>query len=109
MGSKYCPSDFKPSEYTFSWARSKGITNSDFARELEKMMDFEFRRPYSDWDRVCRNWMRRAIELGHVTPEVTLDSQAEDLGITRQPGEDDASLKSRIGIAMTMKAYSLKR
>ena len=38
--------------------------------------------------------------------ELTLDQEAENYQITRQPNEDDESLKVRVGIAMTNRKYS---
>ena len=39
---------------------------------------------------------------------MTLDDEAGKLGIARQEGESDESLKRRIGIAQTMKAYNMQ-
>ena len=107
--SKSCftPDNWSPSARSREWALSEGFTEQQIKSEMEKMKDHEFRRPYSDWDRVFRNWLRKAVEIGTVTLVESLDNKARDLGITRQPGEDDSSLERRIGIAMTMRAYSL--
>ena len=37
---------------------------------------------------------------------LTLDQQARNHDLERQPGESDASLEKRLGIAMTLKQYS---
>ncbi len=38
--------------------------------------------------------------------ELTMDQQAEDLGIKRQPGESDESFSHRFGIAQTQRMYA---
>lgn len=44
------------------------------------------------------------IEVDSAT--LTVDDQAKEHGIERQPGEPDESLKRRIGVAMTKRQYA---
>lgn len=105
---KFCPDNFKPNQRTIEFAKSRGLDDRQIKSELERMMDYEFKRSYTDWQRVFRNWIRKALELGTVRVETPLDDEAADLGLTRQDGESDESLKRRIGIAQTMKAYNMQ-
>jgi hypothetical protein len=41
------------------------------------MRDHEFRRPYSDWNRVFRNWMRKAEDIQSLKRERTMPRQLE--------------------------------
>ena len=105
MGNRFVPDTWSPNSRSMDFCAEKGLDKKQIAQELEKMRDHEFRRPYSDWDRVFRNWIRKAIELGTVSVHTSLDHQASELDLVRQPGEDDASFERRIGIAMTMQRY----
>ena len=105
MPSRFVPESWSPNDRSMEFAANKGLEKKQILQELEKMKDHEFRRPYSDWDRVFRNWIRKVIELGTVSVHTSLDHQASELDLVRQPGEDDSSLERRIGIAMTMQRY----
>ena len=107
---KFCPEGFKPTPQNIEWAMSKGLNRKQIDLEVEKMVDHEFRRSYSDWQRVFRNWIRKAIEIGtvQVDQRTKLDEDAESYGLQRQPGESDESLKRRLGIAQTAAIYARK-
>ena len=52
-------------------------------------------------------WWNEYDEV-QVANELTLDDIASSLGLTRQSGESDESLKRRIGNAQTLKQYGMK-
>lgn len=58
-GAKRCPEDFEISPELREWA-STNAPDIDLNFETQAMKDFEFKRPYSDWSAVWRNWMREA-------------------------------------------------
>lgn len=105
MKGKFVPESFKVTEELYKWAREMGISDRDIRSQTDVFMDHEFRRPYTDWNRVWRNWMRKSVQIGNVIIEVTLDDEAAACGLTRQPGESDEQLKKRLGIAETKKIY----
>lgn len=102
---KFCPENYKPNQRTIEFAKSKGLSDKQIAVELEKMMDHEFRRGYTDWNRVFRNWVRKAIEIGSVSVVTPIDDDAAELGLTRQPGETDESLRRRMQTAQMFRDY----
>ncbi len=85
--SKFPPDDFRPSIPNLNWAMKEfNITADEARRQSELMADHEFMRPYTDWQRVWRNWMRKAEEIQTLRrerkpwkPEVVTDEmKAED-------------------------------
>jgi hypothetical protein len=106
---RICPSDFEVTPALKAWAKKQGISDRDVRWQTEVFMDHEFKRSYTHWDRVWRNWMRKCIEIGTVIPaETDLDRQAKEFGITRGPDESDERLRMRIGIEATKKHYGLE-
>ena len=77
--------------------------------ELEKFLDFEFARPYSDRDASFRNWLRRAAESQSTRPDAPARDTATDLamklGLTRRPDESDQQWKSRVRDASVIADY----
>ena len=62
---KFCPEKFEPRPKDVEWAKfAFKITDDEAKRQLELLRDREFRRNYTDWNRVYRNWMRKA-DVGH--------------------------------------------
>lgn len=64
----FCPDEFELSERSKEFARKKGLTDEQIEDELEAMRDYEYARKRTDWDRAFRNWVRKGIEWGRVTP-----------------------------------------
>jgi hypothetical protein len=62
--SHFFPEDFprQPSEEFLAWAAAE-LPNIDVSGEWKKMLDHEFKKPYSDWWKVARNWMRKAPQF----------------------------------------------
>ncbi len=86
--SKFAPNDFRPSIPNLNWAMKEfNITADEARRQGELMVDHEFLRSYTDWQRVWRNWMRKAEEIQSLRrerktyqPEVITDEmRSEDL------------------------------
>ena len=86
--SKFPPDDFRPSIPNINWAMKEfNITADEARRQGEIMIDYEFHRNYTDWQRVYRNWMRKAEEIQTLRREhqprqpevVTNEMKAEDL------------------------------
>ena len=85
--SRFVPNKFKPRQIDVEWAIEKfDIDEAEVNRQFEQMADHEFRRSYTDWNRVFRNWIRKSSELETLwrerkpwAPEVvTDDMKAED-------------------------------
>ena len=58
---RFVPNNFKPLEKDILWAMNEfNISREEVDRQLELMIDHEFRRSYTDWNRVYRNWFRSA-------------------------------------------------
>jgi len=67
---KFCPDEFYPKAKDIQWAiKTFKVTKEEVERQLELLMDHEFRRTYTDWNRVFRNWMRKAEEIGTLRKE----------------------------------------
>ena len=61
MATRFVPNNFKPRQKDIDWAMSEfNISRKEVDRQLELMIDHEFRRSYTDWNRVYRNWFRSA-------------------------------------------------
>ena len=79
---KFCPDTFKPKESDIQWAIDEfQIDRKEVMRQLGILRDREFRRDYSDWNRVFRNWFRQAEKFedfrrtSHRQPEVYTEEQ----------------------------------
>lgn len=60
----FCPDDFVLTPDIEQWAmQTFKVDKKEVYRQLELMRDHEFLRPYSSWDRVFRNWMRKAEDF----------------------------------------------
>ena len=61
----FVPNDFKPTFDNIEWAMKKfSITRNECEAQAERMIDHEFVKEYSDWQRVFRNWLRKADDFG---------------------------------------------
>ena len=84
--SKVPPDDFRPSIPNLNWAMKEfNITADEARRQAEMMVDHEFLRHYTDWQRVFRNWMRKAEEIQTLRrehkprqPEVVTDDMRKE-------------------------------
>ena len=62
---RFVPEEFYPKQKDIDWAiETFKIEKKEVERQLELMLDYEFKRSYTDFNRVFRNWMRKADELG---------------------------------------------
>ena len=62
--SYFVPDNYMPDAKLIEWAKKTfRIEPQEVLRQLELMKDHEFRRPYSCWNRVFRNWFRKAEEI----------------------------------------------
>ena len=67
---KFCPDNFKPTEKNILWAMEKfNISRDEVENQVEYLLDHQFRRDYTEWQRVFRNWMRKANEINTLTRE----------------------------------------
>jgi hypothetical protein len=67
---KFVPDNFTPRSSDIRWAiKEFDIDSKEVTRQFELMRDHEFRRSYTDWNRVFRNWMRKAQEIGTLKRE----------------------------------------
>lgn len=64
----FCPDSFVLSEKSREFARKRGLTDEQIEDQLEAMRDWEFQKKRTDWDRVFRNWIRKGLEWGQITP-----------------------------------------
>jgi hypothetical protein len=79
----FAPDDFTVSLPNQEWAMKEfKIDRHEVFRQTELMIDHEFKRNYTDWQRVFRNWMRKAEEIGtlkrefkHRNPHIVSDEQ----------------------------------
>ena len=61
---RFCPDNFKPKEKDILWAMKEfRVDRKEVLRQFDILRDHEFRRSYSDWNRVFRNWMRKCEEI----------------------------------------------
>lgn len=75
----FVPDSWEPDNKLIMWAsKTFDLKTMEIFRQVDLMRDHEFRRPYSCWDRVFRNWMRKAEELGTFRRERKL-RQPEEL------------------------------
>ena len=68
--SYFCPDNYMPDGKLVKWAKDTfRIDGQEVLRQLELMKDHEFRRGYSCWNRVFRNWLRKADEISTLQRE----------------------------------------
>ena len=92
--SRFFPDNFKPTDVNIKWAIEKfKISRSEVDDQIEQMLDHEFKRSYTDWHRVYRNWFRTAdkhnlLKREHVyrTPDVQTSEEKE---ISDQKGREN--------------------
>ena len=85
---KFVPDNFTPREVDIKWAMKEyNIDSKEVTRQFELMRDHEFRRSYSDFNRVFRNWIRKADEIQtlrrehkpRVVEELTDEQRQQDI------------------------------
>ena len=80
---KFVPESFKLRDQDVEWAiKEFRIEKKEVLRQLELMRDHEFRRSYTDWNRVFRNWMRKAeviesLQRGRRKPDEYTEEQRQ--------------------------------
>ena len=86
--SYFCPESFLPAPNDVKWAIDTfKIDKDEVMRQVELMKDHEFRRAYSSWPRVFRNWMRKAEEINTLKrPRTYFSTQVE---LTDEQREED--------------------
>ena len=61
---KFVPDNFTPKSSDIEWAiKEFNIDSKEVTRQFELMKDHEFRRSYTDFNRVFRNWFRTAERI----------------------------------------------
>ena len=55
------PDTFELTDELIAWTRDKA-PNLSVIEEIEIFKDHEFKRPYTDWSRVWRNWVRNWVK-----------------------------------------------
>jgi hypothetical protein len=83
---RFVPDSFTPKSSDIDWAIEEfDISRKEVLRQLDLMRDHEFRRSYTDFNRVFRNWMRKADEIGKFErehqprrPEVVTDEKRKE-------------------------------
>lgn len=93
----FVPKTWNPKPTDIEWAmKTFRIDRKEFDRQVELLRDHEFRRPYSCWDRVCRNWMRKAEEIQSLRKErVKREEEALDPAKVQADWERDME---RLGV-----------
>ena len=73
---RFVPNNFKPRQSDIDWAikefdisREEVFRHLDGDRDVKGLRDHEFPRPYTDWNRVFKNWLKKAYQLGHMRRE----------------------------------------
>jgi hypothetical protein len=75
---KFVPDNFTPRPKDIQWAiKEFDIDSKEVTRQFELMRDYEFKRNYTDYNRVFRNWMRKADELQLLRREHKYKTQHE--------------------------------
>ena len=76
--SYFVPDSWNPREKDIEWCVKEFKVSTDEAlRQVTLMRDYEFKRGYSDWNRVLRNWYRKAEQLGTFERERVMRKPAE--------------------------------
>ena len=61
---KFVPEKWSVREQDITWAMQEfNIAREEVGRQVTIMRDHEFKRSYTDWNRVFRNWMRKAEDI----------------------------------------------
>lgn len=99
---KFVPDSWKPKDELVSQLAEKWrVEKKEILRQLEIMRDHEFRRSYTDWNRVFRNWIRKADEIDSLrrdyqrrAPEPVTEDMLKD---DRKAWEEDMR---RLGVSV---------
>src|SRR6056300_1284681 len=77
---RFIPNNFKLRDQDREWAKKTfKITDEEVDRQLELLTDHEFRRSYTDWNRVFRNWIRKSDELQQLKRDRVYNSTVQVL------------------------------
>ena len=77
---RFLPEKFKVRPKDREWAKREfKITDEEVNRQLELLSDYEFKRSYTDWNRVFRNWIRKSDELQQLRRPRTYSTTAVEL------------------------------
>lgn len=67
---EFCPERWAPLEKDIEWAKIEyRIDDKEVARQVAKLRRREFRRKYTDWDRVFQNWIIKSHRIGDLHRE----------------------------------------
>jgi len=100
---KFVPDDFTPRDSDVDWAMTTfNVTRYEVMRQVGCMMDHEFRRDYSCWNRVFRNWMRKADEIQTLRrehkPRKVVELTEEERQIDAEKAEENLRRLSELRI-----------
>jgi hypothetical protein len=86
---RFVPKNWIVREKDILWAIEEfKVTRQEVLRQIELMRDHEFKRSYTCFDRVFRNWMRKAEEIEalkrerkprEAPGELTVEERAADI------------------------------
>ena len=84
---RFVPEKWSVREKDVEWAMKEfNITKKEVERQIGEMRDYEFRRHYTDFNRVFRNWIKTADRLNKLHRErsyrkpaqITAEERAQD-------------------------------
>ena len=107
---RFCPDNFRPLDKNIKWAMEKfRVSRDEVENQLEQMIDHEFKRDYTDWNRVFRNWMRTADKHNLLfrpykprVVEIVSDEQRE---IDARKAEENLKRLAEISLPKVPKAH----
>ena len=111
--SRRAPKNFQIDDDMKTWLRQENITPEFAKRELQKLLNYEFRTPRKDWQATFRNWMLRAKEWqpSTTTTQPPVQTQTEELAthlnIKRREGESDEAFRVRVCNESVMADYPI--
>ena len=93
-GVKFVPDNWKPREEDIALVMERhNITRQEADRQLEELRDYEFKRDYTDFNRVYRNWFRTADKYKLLNrehkPRIVEEVTEEDLVEDRRKWAED--------------------
>ena len=95
---KFVPENWTPREADIALVMTRhNITRQEADRQLEELRDYEFKRHYTDFNRVYRNWFRAADKYDLLKRE-------HKLRLVEEPTEEQLQ-KDREDWAADMKRF----
>jgi len=86
---RFLPEKFKVRPKDREWAKREfKITDEEVNRQLELLSDYEFKRSYTDWNRVFRNWIRKSDELQQLRRPRVYGSNVKEVLTPEERAED---------------------